>query len=132
MIEKRPIHPHRVRKPPKQFSWLDQRLVRNRYIERCTHEAAALYLFLVTVADAEGLSYYSDPSVKKRLSMDETALREARENLIRLELIAYEKPLYQVLPLDPEVQAETSQTRLPMDRPVPIGQIFKRIAGGLS
>ncbi len=132
MIEKRPIHPHRVRKPPKQFSWLDQRLVRDRTIERCTHGAAALYLFLVTVADAEGLSYYSDPSVMSRLSMDETALREARENLIRLELIAYEKPLYQVLPLDPEARAETSQTRPPMDQPIPIGQIFKTIAGGLS
>ena len=132
MIEKRPIFAHRVRKVPKQFSWLDQRLVRNRYIERCTHEAAALYLFQVTEADAEGLSYYSDPSVMKRLSMSETALREARENLIGAQLIAYEKPLYQVLSLDPEVQAETSQPRLPMDRPIPFGQIFKRIAGGLS
>jgi hypothetical protein len=31
--------------------------VRERYIERCDHPAAALYLFLVTVADVEGLSY---------------------------------------------------------------------------
>ena len=132
MIKKRPIHPHRVRKPPKQFSWLDQRLVRDRYIEHCTHQAAALYLFLVTVADAEGLSYYSDSSVMSRLSMDETALREARENLIQLDLITYVKPLYQVLPLDPEVQAFTNQTRLPMDQPISLGQVLKKIAGGLS
>ena len=132
MIEKRPIYPHRLRKPPKQFSWLDQRLVRDRYIERFSHQGAALYLFLVTVADGEGLSYYSDPSVMKRLSMSETALREARENLIRLGLIAYEKPLYQVLPLDSEGQLLPSQTRTPMDQPMSFGQILKKIAGGLS
>ena len=132
MIEKHPIYPHRVRKPPRQFSWLDQRLVRDRYIERFSHQGAALYLFLVTVADGEGLSYYSDPSVMKRLSMSETALREARENLIRLGLIAYEKPLYQVLPLDSEVRLCTNQTRTPMDQPMSIGQVLKKIAGDLS
>lgn len=132
MIEKVPIHSHRVRKVPKQFSWLDHRLVRDRYIDHCTHQAAALYLFLVTVADGQGLSYYSDSSVMKRLSMNETGLCEARENLIGLQLIAYVKPLYQVLPLDPEVQAETRRTGPPVDPPVPIGQVFKKIAGVLS
>ena len=53
MIEKRPLYPHRVRKVPKQFSWLDHRLVRDRHIDRCTHQAATLYLFLVTVADGQ-------------------------------------------------------------------------------
>jgi len=132
MIEKVPIHSHRVRKVPKQFSWLDHRLVRDRYIERCTHQAAALYLFLVTVADGEGLSYYSDPSVIKRLSMDERALCEARENLIGLKLIAYEKPLYQVLSLDSELRPSLSQTRTPMDQPMSFGQVLKKIAGDLS
>jgi len=132
MIEKRPIYPHRVRKPPKQFSWLDHRLVRDRYIERFSHQGAALYLFLVTVADGEGLSYYSDPSVMKRLSMDARVLSEARENLIGVQLIAYEKPLYQVLPLDPEVRLFTNQTRTPRDQPMSIGQVLKKIAGDLS
>jgi hypothetical protein len=132
MIEKRPIHPHRVRKVPKQFSWLDHRLVRDRYIERCSHQAAALYLFLVTVADGEGLSYYSDSSVMKRLSMDEVTLVKARENLVGLQLIAYETPLYQVLPLDLELRPLTSQSRTPVDQPVSLGQVLKQIAGDLS
>ena len=132
MKTKSPILPGRLRKVPKHFSWLDHRLVRDRHIEHCTHQASALYLFLVAVADAEGLSYYSDSSVMKRLSMDETALRDARENLIRLDLIAYEKPLYQVLPLDREVRAFTNQTRLPVDQSISLGQVLKKIAGGLS
>jgi hypothetical protein len=75
-------------------------LVREHYIDKCSHQAAALYLFLVTVSDIEGLSYYSEASIMKRLSMDNCALNQARLNLIHLGLIAYKKPLYQVLALD--------------------------------
>ena len=47
---KRVICPERIRQIPAHFSWVDHRLVRERYIERCDACAAALYLFLVTVA----------------------------------------------------------------------------------
>jgi hypothetical protein len=60
-----------------------------------------LYLFLVTVSDAKGLSYYGDDSIMNRLAMDPDTLQAARENLIRIGLIGWKKPLYQVLPLDP-------------------------------
>jgi len=97
---KRVLVPERVRTVPAQFSWVDQRLVRERHIERCDPHAAALYLFLVTVADAQGLSYYADASAARYLSMDTARLRQARADLIRAGLIAYESPLYQVLALD--------------------------------
>ncbi len=100
MILKRPLCPQRIRKPPAGFNWLDHRLVRDGYIDRCSHPAAALYLFLVTVADARGLSYYSDASVMERLFMDSATLGQARRNLVLVGLIAYRKPLYQVLALD--------------------------------
>jgi hypothetical protein len=110
MILKRTLCPERVRKPPAGFNWLDHRLVRDGYIDQCSHQAAALYLFLVTVADARGLSYYSDASLMKRLSMDSANLQHARRNLVRVGLIAYQKPLYQVLSLDdkPKVTAKTT------------------------
>jgi hypothetical protein len=97
---KRVIVPERVRSVPPQFSWVDQRLVRDRHIERCDPQAAALYLFLLTVADAQGLSYYSDASAARYLSMHTERLRQARSDLIRAGLIAYQNPLYQVLALD--------------------------------
>ena len=100
MIAKYPIIAQRLRTVPKQFSWIDHRLVREHYIERCSHAAAALYLFLVTVADAQGLSYYADVSIMQRLGMDQSTLQEARFGLIRADLIAWKKPLYQVLSLD--------------------------------
>ena len=111
MAIKRLICPERVRKVPAQFSWVDHRLVRERHIERGDAHAAALYLFLVTVADAQGLSYYSDTSVARRLSMDPSRLVRARTDLIRLRLVAYERPLYQVLALDAPAP-EDVRTRL--------------------
>jgi len=99
----------RVRKIPTQFSWVDQRLVRERHIERCDAHAAALYLFLVTVADVQGLSYYSDRSLGRGLSMDPVRLSKARGDLIRAGLIAYQRPLYQVLALDSSPRVEVRE-----------------------
>jgi len=59
---KRVLRPERLRRIPAQFSWIDQRLVRERYVEGCDVHALALYLFLLTVGDAQGLSYYADVS----------------------------------------------------------------------
>jgi hypothetical protein len=63
MIRKRVLRPERLRRVPAQFSWVDQRLIRDGYFERCDAPALSLYLLLVTVADAQGLSYYGDGSI---------------------------------------------------------------------
>jgi hypothetical protein len=63
-----------------------------------------LYLFLVTVCDGEGLSYYSDRAITGLLPLDGSALARARQQLLAAGLIAYQKPLYQVLALDPPRQ----------------------------
>lgn len=136
MIQKHLICPQRLRRIPSQFSWADHRLVRDRHIESCSHAAAALYLFLIAVADHQGLSYYSDPSLMTRLSMDGSTLEAARQNLIRIGLIAYESPLYQVLSLEPFVSNDhaprMARSREPMDQPVHLARIFRRIMGESS
>ena len=101
MIVKMPVLKKRIRKIPKSFSWLDHRLVQRRHIENLSHSQAALYLFLVCVADDKGLSYYGDPALMKKLGMDPACLNEARSGLIRNNLIAWQKPIYQVLSLEP-------------------------------
>jgi len=100
MIRKHPIDPSRLRRPPEQFSWLDQRLVRERRLRGCPPDALGLYLFLAVVADAEGLSYYADATVAEHLAMDPARVAVARAALVRAELIAYVAPLYQILSLD--------------------------------
>ena len=130
MVSKQPIFPEGVRQVPKQFSWLDHRLIRDHHIEQCSHPAAALYLFLVTVGDARGLSYYADDAIMKHLSMDHITLEKARQNLIRIGLIAWQKPLYQVLSLD--IAEKKAASRSVMDKPLSVGDILKRAMGGTS
>ena len=112
---KRLLCPARARRIPAQFSWVDQRLVREGYLERCDCQGLALYLFLVTVADAQGLSYYGDATLARSLSLAPARLRAARADLIRAGLIVYERPLYQVLGLDgaaPELSRDEQRARL--------------------
>ena len=74
---------------------------------------AALYLFLITVADAQGLSYYGDGTLAARLHFSPEELALARARLIELDLLAYQPPLYQVLAI-----AGTSACALPSPRSI--------------
>ncbi len=106
---KQVLRPERLRRVPEQFSWVDQALVQRHFIDRCEARAAALYLFLVTVADAQGLSYYGESTLATRLHLSHEELVAARAQLIKIELIAYQAPLYQVLALPgtpPRVSAQ--------------------------
>jgi hypothetical protein len=94
---KRLLCPQRLRQVPEHFSWIDHALVQRHLIDRCEARAAALYLFLVTVADAQGLSYYGSATLMQRLHLSPEELSAARQQLIDLDLLAYESPLYQVL-----------------------------------
>jgi len=113
---------------PAQFSWVDQRLVRDRHICGCGPEALALYLLLVTVADADGLSYYADSTAADLLSMEQGTLRRARAELVSAGLIAYCKPLYQVLSLDP-FSREPDKGTAPSNGPATVGDILKGMMG---
>jgi hypothetical protein len=108
-MKKRLLRPDRLRQVPTGFSWVDHRLVRQNYIERCDCVDLALYLFLVTVSDAQGLSYYSDQAICRRLGIELGALSLARAHLQQADLIAYQKPLYQVLSLE-----QPSESKSPM------------------
>jgi len=121
-MKKRVLCPERLRKVPPQFSWIDHRLVRENYFTRCDHSAWTLYLFLVSVADADGLSYYSDASLPRRLKMDPFQFSAARQQLLETGLIAYEKPFYQILSLDLLESARSG--------PVSVAEILRKALGG--
>src|ERR1017187_3795406 len=121
-MKKRLLNPERLRKVPPQFSWIDHRLVQQNYFTRCDHSAWALYLFLASVADAEGLSYYSDASLMRRLKMDPLGLSASRQQLVQAGLLAYEKPFYQVLSLEP--------AEAPRSGPISVGELLRRAMGG--
>jgi hypothetical protein len=122
--EKRLLDPTRVRRIRDGFSWIDRRFIRDGWTERLSREAILLYLFLVAVADKDGLSFWGDPRVEGLLKIPREGLARARDELVHLGLVAYERPLYQVLDLAP--------------RPAPprggpahsLGEILRQLAAG--
>jgi hypothetical protein len=123
-VVKRVLCRERLRRVPQQFSWIDHRLVRDRHIGRCSADALALYLFLVTVADGQGLSYYADKTICRLLPLEQISLARARQELIAAGLIAYQRPLYQVLALDAPALASP---RPALAEPMSIGQVLREI-----
>lgn len=130
-MHKQPLSLAQLRKVPKQFSWVDQRLVREHYIDGLSHSACALYLFVLTVADAQGLSYYAESTLCRRLSMTQATLRQARQELITRHLLAYRRPLYQVLALRSHELQATDPPSSQQDT-VDIKAVFERIWEALS
>jgi len=100
MLSKRLVlRPDRVRGTPGRFSWLDQRLVRAGHLRGLSARAGMLYLFLATVSDCHGMSWYSARRIclETGLSLDEVA--GARCELVEKDLIAWDDGLCQVLEL---------------------------------
>jgi len=108
-MEKRIPCPARVRRVPSQFSWVDHRLVRDRHITGPEPDELGLYLFLVTVGDCDGVSWYSPGLIARLLMMDERRVKCACRRLEKRELIVFDAPFFQVLSLEPSLNAELSR-----------------------
>ncbi len=102
MVKKRIPNPSKVRCVPKQFSWVDHRLVRLGYLRGRSPHSMALYLLLVAVGDADGISWYGDERISVELGISQRAVRHVRIELQEADLIAYDRPFYQVLALADE------------------------------
>ena len=77
-----------------------------------------------------GLSYYSDASLARALKVDMPGLSAARRQLTGADLIAYQKPLYQVLDL---VDASTvSATPSPGGPVRSVADILRQALGGAA
>jgi len=132
-IKKRILCPERLRRIPGQFSWIDQRLVRDRYLQQCDHHALALYLVLITVADAEGLSYYAEATLERMLNMEHGQLLSARQQLCRAGMLVYDPPLYQVLSLELPLESRgVSEPATRSSQSLPVADILRRIVGGAA
>lgn len=122
IMEKHPLDSKRLRRIPDQFSWVDHRLVRRRLLSGLGTPGCALYLFLVTVGDERGLSYYSDASICDHLGIDADTLGQARRSLLAGGLLAWRAPLYQVLDIagtyaEPAKRSAREASALPAAEP---------------
>lgn len=103
------INPFRKRTLPKYYSWIDHKLVHDGYLRKITSEASALYLFLLTVGDRDGMSYYSDKAIVQRLNLVD--IKAVRDELISMDLLVYRQPFYQLLSL-PKDKVELAKKRI--------------------
>ena len=78
------------------YSIIDHQILHGRYLHRLTHEAMALYLFLVVVGDRQGQSFYADRSITEILRLSGPKLDQARKELIQEGLIRYPRPYWEV------------------------------------
>ena len=100
-IQKKLLLPDRVRRPPEEgFSWVDRRFLQD-YAPRLSRDAILLYFFFTAVSDQQGLSFFGDSTIAVRLRLPEKTVCEARTELVSHDLIAWHRPLVQVLSLQP-------------------------------
>lgn len=120
-IDKRVLDPRRRRRiGAGGFSWIDRRFVREGHLGRLERDEILLYFFLVAVADKDGLSFWSDPRVAATLKITLASLEQSRRGLVGASLVAYERPLYQVLALEDRQRSDP-------DGPRSVGDILGRI-----
>jgi len=89
----------RIRSVHDSFAFIPHRFLTDGFMKRLGSGELLLYLFLVLVSDAYGLSYYGAPAICRLLRLKSAELRQHRQILMDEDLIAYEAPIYQVLEL---------------------------------
>lgn len=122
MIKKTLLQPRRVRRINGSFAFVEHRFLRDGFWQSLTHHELLLYLFLVLVADRDGLSYYAYDKICALLRLTISEYLEARNHLIDQDLLAFDGYFYQVLSLPREpVQAapELLRTQQQMERKDP-------------
>ena len=109
-IATQPLLPDRIRKISGSFAFIEHRFLHDGFWVILDHHQLLLYLFLIIVADRNGLSYYSYDKICTLLhiSVDEYIL--ARNALIDHDMIAFDGYLFQVLSLPEKVTRSVSRT----------------------
>ena len=99
MIIKKIVNPDRIRRIDGGFSFIPHRFLTGGFLKSLNPWELLLYIFLILAADRYGLSYYSDDRICSLLHMTAEQYIEARDGLIKKDLIAFDGTLFQVLEL---------------------------------
>ncbi len=91
--------PNRVRRITGSFAFIEHRFLRDGFSESLSHRELLLYVFLVLVADRNGVSYYRYDKIYSLLRIPVDEYLNARNALIDKDLIAFDGYFFQVLSL---------------------------------
>jgi len=134
MMEKQPLYPERRRQITGSFAFIEHRFLRDGFWSSLSQHECLLYVFLVLVADRNGLSYYGYDKICTLLRFTLDDYLVARNGLIERDLIAFDGQLFQVLAL-PATPVRVSpvflRTPEPMQHgdPATIRQIIRQSLG---
>lgn len=99
MIQKKILNAERVRKIDGGFSFVPHRFMTGGFLGALGQKELLLYLFLVIVADRHGLSFYGYDRICSLLELSLEEYIQARDQLMDMDLIAFDGTLFQVLEL---------------------------------
>lgn len=102
MIKKKILKPDRVRRINGGFSFIPHRFLADGFLTSLSQKEILLYLFLILVSDRHGLSFYSYDSICSLLQITADEYIDARNVLIKKDLIAFDGSIFQVLDLPPK------------------------------
>ncbi len=130
MIKKQPLIFDRIRKIDGSFAWIGHRFLRQGFWQSLTHKSLLLYLFLVMVADRQGISYYSFDKICSMTGLVTDDYILARNELIDKDLIAFDGCLFQVLSLPPTIKQPAppvlSKRDMKQQGLVPLSALFNK------
>lgn len=122
MIKKKILVPDRVRHIDGGFSFIPHRFLKDGFLTSLSQKEILLYLFLVLVSDRHGISFYSYDSICSLVQITADEYIDARNALIKKELIAFDGTLFQVLDLPPK----PIKTFIPKSDQATIAQIIRQ------
>ena len=128
MIQKKILNPDRIRRINGGFSFIPHRFVTDGFLSSLAPTQLLLYLFLVLVSDRHGLSYYAYDSICSLLKLTLEDYIQARDDLLKKDLIAFDGTLFQILELPakpPPRNTSKTDRRLAVEKLA--GTLFKEV-----
>ena len=111
MIKKRILNHERIRRIDGGFAFIPHRFLTDGFVSALDPDQLLLYFFLVLAGDRNGLSFYSYDSICNLLQMSTDQYIQARDDLIKNDLIAFDGTIFQVLDLPESAPASRPQSR---------------------
>ena len=116
MIKKKILVPNRIRHINGGFSFIPHRFLTDGFFAALNQEELLLYFFLILVSDRHGLSFYSYDAICCFLHISVDEYIEARDGLLKKDLLAFDGTIYQVLDLPERPLKKSSQRQDPACR----------------
>jgi hypothetical protein len=99
MIKKKILEPNRIRRIDGGFSFIPHRFLTDGFVEILNQKELLLYFFLILASDRYGLSFYSYDVICSYLELSVDEYVEARDGLMKKDLLAFDGTLFQILDL---------------------------------